>query len=94
MNVPHPTVRSRSAVAVVSRIPGDAGLDLYSRVDVTLAPGERALPTGVAIALPLPGMRPSCIHEAVWPVKHGIGVVNGPGRSTPGTGEIQVPYQS
>mgnify|MGYP003343081086 FL=1 len=35
--------------------PGDAGLDLRSRVDVVLAPGERALvPTGIAIAL-LPG---------------------------------------
>ena len=33
--------------------PGDAGLDLYARIDVTLAPGERALiPTGIAIALP------------------------------------------
>ncbi len=33
--------------------PGDAGLDLRSRVDLTLAPGERALvPTGIAIALP------------------------------------------
>ena len=33
--------------------PGDAGADLLTTVDVTLAPGERALvPTGVAIALP------------------------------------------
>ncbi|MEY5145080.1 MAG: Deoxyuridine 5-triphosphate nucleotidohydrolase, partial [Actinomycetota bacterium] len=33
--------------------PGDAGVDLQSRVDVTLEPGERALvPTGIAIALP------------------------------------------
>ena len=32
---------------------GDAGLDLYSAVDVTLAPFERALvPTGVAVAIP------------------------------------------
>ena len=33
--------------------PGDAGADLRSRVDVTLAPGQRMLvPTGLAIALP------------------------------------------
>ena len=32
---------------------GDAGADIYSRIDFTLAPGERALiPTGIAIALP------------------------------------------
>ncbi len=32
---------------------GDAGLDLYARVAVTLAPGERAqVPTGVAVAIP------------------------------------------
>jgi dUTP pyrophosphatase len=33
--------------------PGDAGADLVTTVEVTLAPGERALvPTGIAIALP------------------------------------------
>ena len=33
--------------------PGDAGADLRSAIDVTLAPGERAMvPTGIAIALP------------------------------------------
>ena len=33
--------------------PGDAGADLVTTVDVTLAPGERAMvPTGVALALP------------------------------------------
>ena len=33
--------------------PGDAGLDVYARIDCTLAPGARALlPTGIAIALP------------------------------------------
>lgn len=32
---------------------GDAGLDLYAREAVTLAPGERAqVPTGVAVAIP------------------------------------------
>ncbi|MEO6822355.1 MAG: dUTP diphosphatase, partial [Candidatus Nanopelagicales bacterium] len=33
--------------------PGDAGADLVTTVDATVAPGERVLlPTGVAIALP------------------------------------------
>ncbi len=33
--------------------PGDAGADLTTTVDVTLAPGERVkVPTGVSIALP------------------------------------------
>ena len=33
--------------------PGDAGADLCTTVDVSLAPGERALvPTGIGIALP------------------------------------------
>ena len=32
---------------------GDAGMDVYSSIDCTLAPGERAVvPTGIAIALP------------------------------------------
>ena len=32
---------------------GDAGVDLYSALDVELAPGQRALvPTGVAVAIP------------------------------------------
>ena len=32
--------------------PGDAGADLYSRIDIDIAPGARALvPTGIAIAL-------------------------------------------
>jgi dUTP pyrophosphatase len=33
--------------------PGDAGLDLYSREETTLAPGERKMiPTGVQFAIP------------------------------------------
>ena len=71
--------------------PGDAGLDLYSRVDLTLAPGERALlPTGVAIALPA-GYAAFVHPRSGLAVKHGIGVVNGPGTIDAGyRGEIQV----
>ncbi len=71
--------------------PGDAGLDLYTRVDATLAPGERALvPTGVAIALPA-GYAAFVHPRSGLAVKHGIGVVNGPGTIDAGyRGEIQV----
>lgn len=71
--------------------PGDAGLDLYSRVDLTLAPGERALvPTGVAIALPA-GYAAFVHPRSGLAAKHGIGVVNGPGTIDAGyRGEIAV----
>ncbi len=59
--------------------PGDAGLDLRSRVDVSLAPGARHLvPTGVSIALP-PGYV-GLVHPRsglAW--KAGVTVLNGPG---------------
>jgi dUTP pyrophosphatase len=71
--------------------PGDAGLDLYTRVDATLAPGDRVLlPTGVAIALPA-GYAAFVHPRSGLAVKHGIGVVNGPGTIDAGyRGEIQV----
>ncbi len=59
--------------------PGDAGLDLRSRVDLVLGPGERALvPTGIAIALPDGFVALVCPRSGLA-VRHGIGVVNGPG---------------
>ena len=59
--------------------PGDAGLDLYCRVDVTLAPGQRALvPTGIAIALPA-GYAAFVHPRSGLAIRHGLGVVNGPG---------------
>lgn len=71
--------------------PGDAGLDLYTRVDATLAAGERALlPTGVAIALPA-GYAAFVHPRSGLAAKHGIGVVNGPGTIDAGyRGEISV----
>lgn len=70
---------------------GDAGADLHARVDVSIAPGERALvPTGIAIALP-DGFA-AFIHPRsglAW--KHGIGMVNAPGTIDAGyRGEISV----
>ena len=71
--------------------PGDAGADLYSRIDITLPPGERALiPTGIAIALP-PGYAAFVHPRSGMAIKQGMSLVN-----TPGTidasyrGEIQV----
>lgn len=71
--------------------PGDAGLDLYARTPVTLAPGERAMvPTGVAIALPA-GYAAFVHPRSGLAARHGIGVVNGPGTIDAGfRGEIQV----
>jgi len=71
--------------------PGDAGLDLQTRVDAVLAPGERALlPTGLAIALPA-GCAAFVHPRSGLAVRNGIGVVNGPGTIDAGyRGEIKV----
>lgn len=72
--------------------PGDAGLDLCSRVDVHLAPGERALvPTGVAIAVPVGHV--GLVHpRSGLAVRHGVSLVNSPGTIDAGyRGEVAVP---
>lgn len=71
--------------------PGDAGLDLRSRVDVSLAPGERGLvPTGIALALP-PGWVGLVCPRSGLALRHGIGLVNAPGVVDAGyRGEIGV----
>jgi dUTP pyrophosphatase len=71
--------------------PGDAGADLVTTVDVTLAAGERALvPTGVALALPdgYVGM----VHpRSGLAARQGLSVVNAPGTIDAGyRGEIKV----
>ncbi|WP_257998468.1 dUTP diphosphatase [Zhihengliuella halotolerans] len=71
--------------------PGDAGADLRARVDVALAPGERALvPTGVSLALPFGYV--ALIHpRSGLATKHGLTVVNAPGTVDAGyRGEIAV----
>lgn len=71
--------------------PGDAGADLRSRIDLTLAPGERALvPTGVAIALPEGYV--GLVHpRSGLAAKHGITIVNAPGTVDSGyRGELMV----
>lgn len=71
--------------------PGDAGLDLRARVEVTLGPGERAVvPTGIAIALP-PGYVAFVCARSGLAARHGIGLVNAPGVVDAGyRGEIGV----
>lgn len=71
--------------------PGDAGADLHTAVEVTLAPGQRVLvPTGVALALPegyvgLVHPRSGLAH------RHGLSIVNTPGTIDAGyRGEIKV----
>lgn len=71
--------------------PGDAGADLLTTVDVSLAPGERALvPTGIAIALPEGYV--ALVHpRSGLAARHGLSVVNTPGTVDSGyRGEIKV----
>ena len=71
--------------------PGDAGADLVTRVDVTLAPGERAtVPTGVAIALPF-GYAAFVHPRSGLAARHGVTTLNAPGTVDAGyRGEIHV----
>jgi len=70
---------------------GDAGADLYSRIDISIAPGERALvPTGIAIALPQ-GFAAFAHPRSGLAIKHGISMVNAPGTIDAGfRGELQI----
>jgi dUTP pyrophosphatase len=69
---------------------GDAGADIYSRIDITLAPGERALvPTGISIALP-DGYVAHVHPRSGLAIKHGVTLVNAPGTVDAGyRGELQ-----
>jgi dUTP pyrophosphatase len=71
--------------------PGDAGADLVTTVDVTLAPGERAMvPTGIALALPQ-GYVAFVQPRSGLAARHGVSIVNTPGTVDAGyRGEIMV----
>lgn len=71
--------------------PGDAGADLLSAEDLTLAPGARALvSTGVSIALP-DGFAAFVMPRSGLAAKHGVTVLNAPGTVDAGyRGEIKV----
>jgi dUTP pyrophosphatase len=60
-------------------LPGDAGADIVTAVDITLAPGERAvLPTGIAIALP-DGYAAFVHPRSGLAARAGLALVNAPG---------------
>lgn len=70
---------------------GDAGADITTRVDVVLAPGERAtVPTGLKIALPAGYV--ALVHpRSGLASKSGLTIVNAPGTVDAGyRGEIAV----
>ena len=69
--------------------PGDAGADLVTTVDATLAPGERVtLPTGIAIALP-DGYAAFVHPRSGLAARAGLTLVNAPGTVDAGyRGEI------
>ena len=70
---------------------GDAGAAIVSRIDISLAPGERALvPTGIAIALP-DGYVALVHPRSGLAIKHGVTMVNAPGTVDAGyRGELQI----
>ena len=70
---------------------GDAGVDLFSALDVELAPGHRALvPTGIAVAIPH-GMVGLVHPRSGLAARVGLSIVNSPGTIDAGyRGEIKV----
>jgi dUTP pyrophosphatase len=70
---------------------GDAGVDLFSALDVELAPGQRALvPTGIAVAIPH-GMVGLVHPRSGLAARVGLSIVNSPGAIDAGyRGEIKV----
>ncbi|WP_420175123.1 dUTP diphosphatase [Luteococcus sp. OSA5] len=71
--------------------PDDAGIDLMTTTDLTIAPGERVLAgTGIAIALPT-GYAAFVHPRSGLAAKHGLTIVNAPGTVDAGyRGEIRV----
>lgn len=71
--------------------PGDAGADLYARVDVQITPHERKMvPTGIAIALP-DGYVGLVHPRSGLAAREGLSIVNSPGTIDSGyRGEIKV----
>jgi dUTP pyrophosphatase len=70
---------------------GDAGADLSTAIDFTIAPGERKLiPTGISIALPN-GYAAFVHPRSGLAIKYGVSMVNTPGTIDAGyRGELQV----
>jgi dUTP pyrophosphatase len=70
---------------------GDAGVDLFSTIDLVLEPGRRALvPTGIAVAIPH-GMVGLVHPRSGLATRVGLSIVNSPGTVDAGyRGEIKV----
>lgn len=70
---------------------GDAGADLVTAIDVSLAPQERKLvPTGISIALPQ-GYAAFVHPRSGLAIRHGVSMVNTPGTVDAGfRGELQI----
>ena len=71
--------------------PSDAGMDVRSVADVTIAPGKRALvPTGLVMLLP-PLYEAQVRPRSGLALKHGVTVLNAPGTIDSGyRGEVGV----
>ena len=92
MSTPLAVVRLDRDLPMPSRAhDGDAGIDLFSAVDVELAPGHRALvPTGIAVAIPY-GMVGLVHPRSGLAARVGLSIVNSPGTIDAGyRGEIKV----
>lgn len=76
-------------------LPGDAGADLVTAVDVDLAPGQRAtVPTGIALAVP-EGFAAFVHPRSGLAARAGLSIVNAPGTVDSGyRGEILVVLQN
>jgi dUTP pyrophosphatase len=72
-------------------LPGDAGADLRTAVDVELGPGERAVvPTGIAVAMP-EGYAAFVHPRSGLAARFGVSLVNTPGTIDSGyRGEIKI----
>lgn len=72
-------------------MPGDAGADIVTTVDVELAPGERTMvPTGIAVAVP-DGYAAFVHPRSGLAARHGVSIVNAPGTIDAGyRGQIYV----
>jgi len=72
-------------------LPGDAGFDICTTIDIALAPGERAVvPTGIALALP-EGYAAFVHPRSGLAARHGLTIVNTPGTIDAGyRGEVRV----
>ena len=82
---------SPSAILPVYAHPGDAGLDLFANVAISIEPGETKLvATGISIELP-PNTEAQVRPRSGLALKHGITVLNSPGTIDHGyRGEVGV----